>query len=118
MTSPSHRIDMSEETTDEPTSMQCWGAERVLSERNVAVEPRQITTCTEIDLQAGDYGEGGWYSYPRAELWIRWTEGGIQVDLDRDFDLEWFVEDCIAAKSRWRTLQDNPPEPYTTPTGF
>lgn len=96
---------MMTKTQTTPSAVQCWAAEKIVAARNTVVEDiTKIKVSVNIDHNAGDYGLGGigWYSHTATDLIIQNEDPPVWIETDlEDFDIESFVEECIAAKQRW-----------------
>ena len=94
------------ETTNLATAAQLWAAEKILATGSVVTDASTLRIDTDIDLDGQEHGYGyETYPAPRAELVISsWTdlEVSMTVQLDEQFDIEDFVEDCLAARDRAR----------------
>lgn len=97
---------MSQDQT-QPSAVQCWAAEYLAQRGHGPFEDlTQIEVITNIDPDASDYGYGGEvHPAPRSEILIRHqpTETWSSMDIDSDFDLEYFVAGCIEALERHTT---------------
>lgn len=88
-------------TQNAATAVQLWAADKLLNEQGIAIpDPSTLRIITDIDLDHGDYGYGGEIvSDPRAEIQITNDQprAYLLIELDQSFEIEHFVEECIAA---------------------
>lgn len=90
-------------TRTTPSAVQCWAAEKIVADHSTVVEDiTEIKVSVNIDHNAGDYGLDGWYNHTTTDLVIQNQDPPVWIETDlEDFDIESFVEECIAAKQRW-----------------
>lgn len=88
-------------TDDNASAVQLWASRKLLDTQGVVIpDPRTLEVITDIDPEHGNYGYGGEIVItPLAEIRVTNQDphAYLLIELDQNFDIETFVEECITA---------------------